>query len=225
MPDSSTALADMFLNGLHVWIITEKSYTYEKEDVLLCIRWSRLRPRTWWFVDPREECDVLLDKQSIAKQNAVFLLRINKSSSPGSEPLSLILSSFQQYNKICRQNQSEPCLMYSIAYWTGLNHDYCWWSQFSRQEVVSDNNKTTCWQMNFVFLAPIDQFLLVERSRANHFHSLYCLFPMLFQQSFVFWTPVDLNSWTKFSFALLSPSNNCYLLLWIHLLFTAQGTN
>ena len=59
--------------------------------------WWRLGPWTWWFVSPWEECCFLLGnwppqlvpRQPVAKQNATFLPRINKSC-PRSEPSSSI---------------------------------------------------------------------------------------------------------------------------------------
>ena len=60
-------------------------------------QWLRLRPRTFWFVNPRE-CHILLGdslpqpmpQPSITKQNTVFLPRINKSSCLMPEPWALL---------------------------------------------------------------------------------------------------------------------------------------
>ena len=54
-------------------------------------RWSRFRPRTWWLVDPQEDCRVVLGNRpplrSITQQNTAFLPRIDKSC-PTSGPRS-----------------------------------------------------------------------------------------------------------------------------------------
>ena len=74
-----------------------------------------------------------------------------------------------------------------------------------------------CLHMGFMFFAVIDEInCSVERSRPNHFHSLYCLFLMLFSWLFVFSNPTGFDGEplsVKFPPALLSPSNNHYLSL------------
>lgn len=56
--------------------------------------WSWLRPRTWWLMDPREECHVLLGHwaPSRSKRNTAFLPKIDKSSCPWSRSPSSIVS-------------------------------------------------------------------------------------------------------------------------------------
>ena len=59
-------------------------------------QWSRLRPLTWWLVDPQEECHALLGHWppqltlwwSITQQNTIFLSWIDKASGPRSKPQS-----------------------------------------------------------------------------------------------------------------------------------------
>ena len=47
------------------WFIsTRKGGEYRPNDGVP-IKWWRFRPRTWWFVDPREECRVLIDNWQI----------------------------------------------------------------------------------------------------------------------------------------------------------------
>ena len=104
---------------------------------------------------------------------------------------------------------------YSLLNWS--------YSLITTSRVSSTIRLSNRQQQNYVFAC---EFLFpslisscsVKRSRSNnHFHSLYCL--TLFQRPFVFPNPVGFDhlplSW-KFSFALLSCSNNYYLSFRIH---------
>ena len=86
-------------------------------DTMICIH-SRKECCILGNWSPRQKLKLLITRQHFA-----FLWRTYRSSSPRSEPGSLILSSFQQHNKITDKTVSWPCLTHSTAYWTGPN---CW---------------------------------------------------------------------------------------------------
>ena len=186
----------------------------------IVIRWFRLRPQTWWFVNPREECCILLGNW-IAMQISAFLLRIDISCLRY-EPCSSIFVFISIEQQTCSQDQSEPCLTHSIGTELALSADYCLLGQFNKQDEVVDNynSKTLYWRVNFMLLTFIDWFLLSRKEQAELFSFTLLLFSSAwFQQLLVFSSPIgfDVTLWSmKLLFALLSPSDNYYLSLRIH---------
>lgn len=62
------------------------NHTLKRQIKVYIIRWSILRPQTWGFVNPQEECHVLLSNWPLrlgprwtnTKQNVAYLPRIDK---------------------------------------------------------------------------------------------------------------------------------------------------
>ena len=103
-------------------------------------------------------------RQPIARQNVVFLLRVNRSSHLWSEPRSLILSSFQWYNKIADKIEMSH-IWGTAAYWTGHN---CWVppvGPVQQNDLVTDNSKTIFWHVNVMFFVLIDQSLFSRKGQ------------------------------------------------------------
>ena len=129
------------------------------------------------------------DGGSITKQSTAFLFRIDKSSCPRSEPLSSILSSIQQCDKIADKIEASHVWRTVQPTELALIADYRWLGQFNKKDIVIHYRKSIWWHVNFEFfsLSLINSWS-VEKSRPDGFHSL--LFLMLFQRPVLIPNPV-----------------------------------
>ena len=154
--------------------------------------WLRFRPQTWWFGDQREECPVLLGNlvtcqgisqgSQLSKRTRHSFFRTYRLSCLWSEPWSLILSSFQQYNKI-----TDKWAMFEAQYsfWAGPNGWLLPVGLIKKKTVFSicmhglqywQTAKTLWWHMKFT--ACLSWTIPVQSKGVGQtcFHSLYCLF-------------------------------------------------
>ena len=142
------------------------------------LRWLRLRPGTWWFVNPREECHVLPGNW-LPRCKRYFSWESTNHHVHGLSPNHWFCLHFNCTVKL--QLKSKLAMSETIAYWTGPNR---WVPLMGPVQQRRLNN----WQQqNYVLTLWISCFLhslinscSVKRSTPNCLHSLYCLFLCFF---------------------------------------------